>query len=168
MICTRPRRSRVRLLGQQVAHPLRAGFGGVVDVHAGHGLTGRIAAPVFAARHATSHRMVEDVHAVGAGQLLEKLLRLRIIAVLDLVVVVEVADGALVLGQAETFLVERHLRQHAAEADDGDFVRVVDDVAARDTRRWIVRKGARPLGRGSKVVQLRLDPWQLLVGQLCC
>ena len=65
------------LVAHQVAHPLRAGAGGVVDMHPGRRLARAAARAVLDAGDAAALQMVENEDAAGAGHLLEEAPRPR-------------------------------------------------------------------------------------------
>src|SRR5262245_18355634 len=108
--------------------------------------------------------MIEDMDAVRAGQLLQKHFCFGVIDASHLLVVVEIADAADVLHQAETFLVKCEINQHPARINDWYLMRVIDDG-----RTWRTSWGTEGIGAGSfarrcEVIQLRLDPWQAFGG----
>src|SRR5262249_12946259 len=98
------------LVGQQVANPLRAGFGGMVDMHAGRRLAWAACRSILQPGHAATLQMVEDEDAAGAGDLFDDLLGLRVIDPADLVIIPEILHCATLLYERETLRIERHVR----------------------------------------------------------
>ena len=149
----------VGLVGQQVAHALRARTCGVVDMHALHRLARRVAA-ILGAGHAAAHGVVEDVNAVGPGRLLQNSLDFRVVDAAHLLVVEEVAHGALVVHQGKAVGIERHLTGNRPCVMDRHLVRFVVRIAARHPRRRLKGIVARPLGHRHEVVHVGLDARQ--------
>ena len=155
----------VRFVAEEVAHALRAGPFGVIDMHAGRGLARRAGGAILRARHAAAQRVVEHEDLAGAGGFGDQALGLGVVDAAEFVLVVEVVHRAGVVQHRKTFAVERDVRRDRARALDRHAVRVARGVGAGDARRRFEGVVAWPFGRGGQVVQLGLDVRQVGVGR---
>ena len=114
-------RGEARHLGRakDIAHPLRAAFHRVVDMHAPRRAAQAVA--VFGAGAAVgTPRYVENNHPPGTEPVLQQRLGFGEILVVDRTVIVEIRDGGPMVQQLEPFAVDGQLVRDPAHIADRD------------------------------------------------
>jgi len=101
--------------------------------------------------------MVEDEHAVSAGDIFQQLLGFSVIGLADFFFLVEIFRGALMVDKRKALAVEREGPGTRTRIMNGDAVRFGDNVGFRDARRRIEGIDPRTLAQGRRVVHLGLD-----------
>jgi len=86
---------------------LRAGVDRIVVVNSRDRLARHSSRPVDAAPYATAHGVIEYQYSGGAGDFGDETLGFGVIDATQFVLVIKVADRAVVLDHSETFAVER-------------------------------------------------------------
>ena len=145
---------RIGLIGEKIAHPLRAGPFGVVVVHARHDFADL--EPL--ARHIVpaAQRMVEHDDARSAAFGFHQLFHFRIVDASNFLLVEEVGDFGVVTNEAKALAVELQVPGERAAIVDDDQPRV--DRAAAD----VERARATRLGKNlhtvvDQIIQRRVD-----------
>jgi hypothetical protein len=127
--------------------------GGIVVVDGGDRLTRRPSRPVDAAPDTTTHRVVEHQYPGGAGDFGDEPLGFGVIDPAQFILVIKVADRAVVLDHSETFAVERQAPRQWPGVVDHHAVRLGLASRTRHAGRWIVSEIDRSFRHRREVVE---------------
>ena len=124
MKAKRRREQALGLAAHQVADPLRPRPFGEIVVDAHHRLARHAGRAVLPLPYAAAHGVIEDGDAARAGRGRDERLHLLVIDALELGLVIEIGDGALVRHDGEALAVERQLALDGAQRMDFDLALV--------------------------------------------
>src|SRR6516225_3085556 len=142
-----------RLFAHKIAHALRAGIDRVVIVNGGDRLARRSSRPVDATPDATAHRVIEYQYPGGAGDFGDETLGLGVIDAAQLVLVIKVANRAVVLDHSKTFAVERQTPCYSAGVVDHHAVRLGHSGRTRNAGGRFVGQIHRPFRHRREIVE---------------
>jgi hypothetical protein len=147
------------VVAQQVAHPLRTGFCGVVDMDARRGLGGHARLSARRPRHAAALHVIEDEDAAGPRHLGDEPLGLGEIDLVNFVFVPEVAHCGALLDERETVPLEGDVRRNRPHIVNAHRVRLVRHIGRR-IGAGVIGEIARPLGHRHEIIEFALDKAQ--------